>query len=420
MKAKYPLTLLLILLTVITIPKSSIAQWTALNQSSTTDLFWDVFFIDSNIGYIIGLNGQTLNYWAVKTINGGMDWNAASPALIAEHPLSICFTDINTGYISGTDKISKTINGGLSWTPYNLGLGSTVFLNNIYFYNTTVGHATAWNTNTNAHYMVHTTNSGLSWTTSEGGTSSDTGCNSIYCTDANTCYVAGFNGGKGIYKTTNGGTIWTNIFNPSEVNLYSVYFITASDGIAVGGNKSIQRIYQTLDGGVNWNEVYTGSGRELKSVFFTDTNTGYAVGANGIILNTSNGGAIWNPMISPTIKDLNSVHFPVATTGYAVGYSGTILKYTGMTEIPGNKVDINMLNIYPNPGKDNVSVEISGTILPENLYLYFISTYGEIVKVSIINSPISTIHTGSLSPGIFFYQLRSGIKLLHSGKLIIN
>jgi photosystem II stability/assembly factor-like uncharacterized protein len=266
MKAKYPLTILLIILIFNTIPKSSLAQWTALNQSSTTDLFWDVFFIDSNNGYIIGLNGQTLNYWALKTINGGIDWNAASPSLLAEHPISICFTDTNTGYISGTDKISKTINGGLSWTPYNLGLGSTVFLNNIYFYNTTVGYATAWNTNTNKHYMVHTTNSGLSWTISEGGTSSDTGCNSIYCTDANTCYVAGFNGGKGIYKTTNGGTIWTNIFNPSEVNLYSVYFITASDGIAVGGNNSIRKIYKTLDGGVNWNEVYTGSGRALKSV----------------------------------------------------------------------------------------------------------------------------------------------------------
>ena len=268
--------------------------------------------------------------------------------------------------------------------------------------------------------MVHTTNSGLSWTISEGGTSSDTGCNSIYCTDANTCYVAGFNGGKGIYKTTNGGTIWTNIFNPSEVNLYSVYFITASDGIAVGGNNSIRKIYKTLDGGVNWNEVYTGSGRELKSVFFTDANTGYAVGATGIILNTSDGGAIWNPMISPTIKDLNSVHFPVATTGYAVGYSGTILKFTGTTAVTENKVDINKFKIYPNPGKDNLSVEISGNLLPENLYLYFINTYGEIVKVSIINSSESTIHTGSLGQGIYFYQLKSGTELLHSGKLIIN
>jgi hypothetical protein len=125
-------------------------------------------------------------------------------------------------------------------------------------------------------------------------------------------------------------------------------------------------------------------------------------------------------MISPTIKYLNRVHFPVATTGYAVGYSGTILKYTGTTEVPENKVDIHIFKIYPNPGKDNVSVEISGNILPENLYLYIISAYGEIVKVSVISSSISTINTESLSPGIYFYQLKSGIKLLHSGKLIIN
>jgi hypothetical protein len=125
-------------------------------------------------------------------------------------------------------------------------------------------------------------------------------------------------------------------------------------------------------------------------------------------------------MISPTIKDLNSVHFPVATTGYAVGYSGTILKFTGTTAVTENKVDINKFKIYPNPGKDNCLLKYQGIYFLRIYILYFINTYGEIVKVSIINSSESTIHTGSLGQGIYFYQLKSGTELLHSGKLIIN
>ena len=55
----------------------------------------------------------------------------------------------------------------------------------------------------------------------------------IHFYDADTGYVVGFNGT--ILKTTNGGSSWTSLSSGTTNDLYSMDFVDAFIGYAVGG-----------------------------------------------------------------------------------------------------------------------------------------------------------------------------------------
>ncbi len=107
-------------------------------------------------------------------------------------------------------------------------------------------------------------------------------------------------------------------------NLFGLYMITASDGIAVGNNGEM---VITHDGGNNWSHMATGFFTGLRAITFVNTNTGYAVGLGGLVLKTTNTGANWTSS-TPTTNDLNAVCFMDANTGYVVGQWNTALKTT--------------------------------------------------------------------------------------------
>jgi photosystem II stability/assembly factor-like uncharacterized protein len=324
------LSYVLVLLAGFAVFNNTKAQWVTLN-STTTDTLGSVFFTDANTGYANGsIQGLGyVNHILLKTINGGVTWINLDFSHLG---FSVTFTDTVTGYISGVDTIFKTTDAGASWSAYPLGLGTTFALMDIYFFNSSIGYASAWNYNTNANYMLHTTNAGVSWTSVSGGVSASDGSRSIFCTNATTCYAVGWNGGShGVYKTTDGGNTWNFLSNPSaNPDLAGIYFTSAANGVVVGGNGSnkVGQIYQTTNGGSTWNQVYNGSsGSWLTSVYFADANYGIAVGGSGAIVETTDGGTTWSTMASPTTNGLGSVYFPTAGVGYAVGQKGTILKY---------------------------------------------------------------------------------------------
>jgi photosystem II stability/assembly factor-like uncharacterized protein len=127
---------------------------------------------------------------------------------------------------------------------------------------------------------------------------------------------------------------WANLNTGTSGNcFYSMYFIDADTGYAVGGFYSgtyHSTILKTTNGGTNWIQQTSGINNLLYSVYFTDANTGYTVGGSGTILKTTNGGSNWTAQTSG-IVDLYSVYFPISNTGYAVGgyyNNSTILKTT--------------------------------------------------------------------------------------------
>ncbi len=152
--------------------------------------------------------------------------------------------------------------------------------------------------------------------------------NGIDCTDANTCYIDGYDSsGTGkIYKTADGGAHWTQQY--SGTALYSIYFLNNSTAYAGGNNI----ILKTTDGGNTWNPTSAVSGF-IYSMYCRDANICFASGENnsykGAIFQTTNGGASWTAQNFNTISFMVEIDFPGnGNIGYVVGDAGTILKTT--------------------------------------------------------------------------------------------
>jgi photosystem II stability/assembly factor-like uncharacterized protein len=85
---------------------------------------------------------------------------------------------------------------------------------------------------------------------------------SIYFTDANTCYVGG---SSGIYKSSDGGNSWTNLYyNSSGILIMGLFFPNLNTGYATGINGLILK---TTDAGLSWTQQTSGVSTHLASVF---------------------------------------------------------------------------------------------------------------------------------------------------------
>lgn len=414
----------LVLLAALGVWNRAQAQW-ATQNSTTTDTLDCVFFTSANTGYAIaGLQGpNAVNHILLKTTDGGATWSDLHCNNIGT---SVHFVDANRGYMSGWDTVFQTTNGGANWSAYPLGLGSTVILFDIYFFNSSVGYAPAWNYGNNSSFMVHTTNAGVSWASVSGGVSAGLGSRSIFCTDANTCYAIGWNGNHGVYKTIDGGATWNSINALTSWDCASIYFTSATTGVATVAAGSPRGIIRTSDGGSTWNQVYNSGGSSMSSVYFTDSNNGFAVGDGGTILKTTDGGATWNSMTSPTTQRLVSVHFPTATIGYAVGNTGTIIKYSGPSDVSNNQTSLPTSFVlsqnYPNPFNPttNIGFRIAGYgFVSLKVFDVLGREVATLVNEQLKPGSYETVFDASnLASGVYLYRLQAG-DFVQSRKLVL-
>jgi photosystem II stability/assembly factor-like uncharacterized protein len=127
----------------------------------------------------------------------------------------------------------------------------------------------------------------------------------LHFADQNIGFVVGYN--ETILKTTDGGANWISQSSGSSFDLFSVDFVDALIGYAVGGRDS-SNFLKTTDGGSNWTPKTLNLGSLntpiLNCVEFVDANIGY-IGSEGQFLNhsgniskTTDGGETWNSTIS--------------------------------------------------------------------------------------------------------------------------
>ena len=182
-------------------------------------------------------------------------------------------------------------------------------------------------------------------------------------------------------------------------NLFSVYFIDANIGWAVGYHRTI---IKTTDGGINWTVQSSESpAYDLHSVHFLDANTGYAVGRE-TILKTTDGGINWIIQTSVTPYCLYSVYFTDAYTGYAVGENGTILKTTNNKELSSKH---NQIVLYPNPAINDITVYISEIPASQNYYMFIYNLQGEMVMQQAITQGKTEISINELAKGLYIVKI---------------
>ncbi|MEZ4691308.1 MAG: YCF48-related protein [Ignavibacteria bacterium] len=94
----------------------------------------DVFFVNSETGYVCGDSGVVL-----KTSNGGVNWYMLQSELNSNLN-GIFFNDAFTGFIAGSKgKILKTTNSGINWLNLPNGSNIAAILKPIVFINYETG-----------------------------------------------------------------------------------------------------------------------------------------------------------------------------------------------------------------------------------------------------------------------------------------
>lgn len=103
--------------------------------------------------------------------------------------------------------------------------------------------------------------------------------------------------------------------NASSTSFHAIYFVSPSEGWAVGSGGAIVR---TGDGGQTWQDQTSGVTAHLNALHFVDGSRGWAVGDNGVVISTADGGRTWRPQDSGVPFPLLSVHFATSEIGWAV------------------------------------------------------------------------------------------------------
>ena len=173
--------------------------------------------------------------------------------------------------------------------------------------------------------VLRTTNGGSNWDTVTNPSSYHN--LRIFGIDANTALVGYYNTVSSLnilMRTTNGGANWTQVFsqqspNYGSSNINGIWMSSATNGLflaaPVGGRWSL---WKTTNGGVNWDSTgmyLAAQGNAYCSGSLFASGTNYYFGSNSdTIYYSSNSGLNWARQIAP-YEDVTHIWFNNATTG---------------------------------------------------------------------------------------------------------
>lgn len=357
-----------------------------------------ISFPDAANGYVVGDSGTI-----VKTMDAGDSWNVLSSGTLA-HLSSVAFQDVNTGFVVGSSgTILKTTNGGAAWQTQVSGTNQ--LLNAVAFENANTGWAVGdWGT------ILKTTNGGASWIPQVSNTSRYLKALSVV--DASTVYTVGTYGT--ILKTVDGGSTWTSIANSwPQYTLNGVCFLDETTGFVVGDGGLILK---TTNGGISWISCPVTDYTNLHSVYFMDYYNGYSVGESGIIEQTTDGGLSWWHQFSGTPRHLKGVCITSGFTGFSAGDYGTILRTTGIGVWVANRPVSGRVNVYPNPAKNTISIDIKN-IPDKSCKIEITDIRGIRIFETISSENKITIDVEKYPVGIYLVKLSTNVSI-YFGKFL--
>jgi photosystem II stability/assembly factor-like uncharacterized protein len=403
---------------------------------SDDSMIGKVQFVSDVEGWISCGDGRLLH-----TTDGGQIWDIIDPfptdtvERFSDPAITMSWVGNSHGWIIGTigslDEprgavIYYTTSFGQQWLKRVLSTEIGTMGVQLQFVDQNNGWILLYNFSTGTPTSLKTTDGGNTWIPFNGQ-------GIFYFIDANNgwAYSGSGNGGVEppykIYRTTNGGTDWTQQFQDNSAGGYNaIMFSDLSNGWVVGDTG---KVLKTTDGGTNWNFI-TNSGVNIsensKTVFFIDANTGWISSKQSdlfstpFLQHTTNGGITWETQITP-FGDLQasnaifSIYFVNPQTGWITGDRGRIARYYGPTDVD-NKVNslyhFSLDQNYPNPFN------------PTTMISYHLASSGDVTLklYDVLGNEVATLvdefrnagsyevtfDASSLSSGIYFYKLQAG------------
>jgi len=388
-------------------------NWNIVN-SGTTDNLKDVFFIDNQYGWIIGYSGTLL-----RTVDAGESWN--SIIIPYQNLKAIQFVNQNIGWIVG-DLIIKSTDGGSLWFEQEGGLD--YYLEDMHFFDDQIGVICGGTIGKGK--ILRTTDAGNQWNENSIAAVYTPRLLSIFFLNNNLGWTSGAN--EILYRTTDAGISWDSIafvLGGNENSHFGIYFADSLNGNICGaeyhgtGNNN-GSIYKTSDGGSSWTDVAgVGYGSFNSLAYHRSSNSIYSVGYGGWpytvgrIYKSSDGGDNWVEVSSPSSETLSEIVF-TDHKGWIVGRNGTLLTafFPSSVEEIDNLLEFNFSQNYPNPFNPITTIIYQ---IPEMSFV--------IIKVyDVLGNKVATLvneekpagnykaefNGTGLPSGVYFYQLRAG------------
>jgi len=327
--------------------------------------------IDTSLSYMLFANYQTSNYKLYKTSNGAASWTKMFDTTSFVDFLQLNFFDSQEGLILGNIyKLFRTKNGGSNW-PYE-----------------------------SYQFLMITTSRQYS--------------DSIIC-------VGGADiGGNGSFLLSKdrGHNWYTGGIFPGKGTPYDFYFLNKDSifGISGPGNMGFgPEIGISYNKGLNWNySVITPTFVTPYGIHVKSKKEIYLVGSStngfGFILKSVDLGLNWQYINTGIKSDLRDIVFLNDSVALISGSNGTLFKWNSksavFTGLKTNYLDDEWINLYPNPSKATVNVDIKSFKL-EKTSLNMFNSIGEKVYSLSDFKQSQEIDISFLASGIYYLKLQS-------------
>jgi len=388
--------------------------WMQQNSNSTND-FNTIFATNDNRAHAFGDSTDIFGGFALGShylsTNQGFSWGYIPLNSIVYTSNESYFVNDNVGYLVGKNQLSgngfilKTSNGGTSWTE---GVPHVERLEAVHFENANVGYAAGRN-----DYVVRTVDGGANWV----DVSSNTGDHilGVSFTNPENGYIVGRAGN--IAHTVDSASTWVNQNSNTNEDLEAVWFVNDSTGWAVG---TAGAIVFTSDSGTTWVNQTSGTPEDLLDVEFVNDTTGWAVGLAGTVLITTDAGATWSAQNSNTNEDIFSITMRNNQLGWFCGTNGAIYLYAVTAPNSITEVNSNIeTSVYPNPFDNTTTLTIKGSNNNLPVTVNILDMNGRIVRSYWTISNGAIIEKGNLNSGIYLLQI-SNESAISTQKLIIK
>jgi photosystem II stability/assembly factor-like uncharacterized protein len=293
--------------------------WANLSSGTEAELY-GVAFGDSSVGMAVGRSPDPSDHEMIlRTTNGGAMWERLSSGFKTELS-AVCMSGPDTGTVVGGGIILQTTDRGGTWTEQSEG---TVYD----LSSCCIADPTTWIAFASDGGIIRTTNAGVKWERAKSPTTLQLkGVHALaphIIVAVGRRYKEGVAGGV-IFRSTDDGEHWTEVFEDLMVTFSGVSFSGPMDGMAFGNDNSTRpgSIYRTTDGGATWERRARGINAYLEALSVLDPGTAVAEGSMSTgraLFRSTDGGLTWSAQALIGSLMVTSICFTNSQNGIAVG-----------------------------------------------------------------------------------------------------
>ncbi len=315
------------------------ATWdTAYSNTATAGIFYQVQFLNNNVGYAVGT--VTPKIW--KTTNGGINWTGIASAPTTTVYDIYAFDTLNLIISTTLGNVQNSTDGGATWSAV-ISTGSTTVGNKIHFINNNTGYLAGA-----TGKFSFTIDGGTTWSTKPVmiGTTTNTSAYydiSVITSPVLKVFLTG--DANAIYKTQDNGTTWDTIgflatdgSQPWTSTYYASSLSATGDTIITAGNfglinrrlnASNRQVFTTVKKATTTYEVWVQNSSPTGIIIAVGGRSS-AAGPADQVLRSTNGGQTWTVAAFPstTYGFMNSISMINDNTGFTCGQYTSVFKTT--------------------------------------------------------------------------------------------